>query len=204
MQANRGMPNQCRSLGRIRDTNVLISNFVTQGRSEVKSAVVVVAKVNFRDEELLEPKEILEKNNVVVRIASTSPGEITGMLGAKVKADILIKDINVQEFDAIVFVGGTGASQYWNDPVAHKLIQDALRNEKIVAAICIAPVTLANSGILKGKRATVWSSESGQLKANGAVYTAGNVETDGNIITAAGPFAAREFGEELAKLILSK
>jgi protease I len=86
--------------------------------------------------------------------------------------------------------------------VAYKVVNDAVNRNKILAAICIAPVTLAKAGALKGKRATVWSSESGQLKAGGAIYTGKNVEKDANIITAAGPFAAKEFGEELVKALL--
>jgi protease I len=124
------------------------------------------------------------------------------MLGATASPDILLRDINVSDFDGVVFIGGSGASQYWNDPVAYKVVNDAINRNKILAAICIAPVTLAKAGALKGKRATVWSSESGQLKAGGAIYTGKNVEKDGNIITAAGPFAAKEFGEELVKVLL--
>jgi protease I len=123
------------------------------------------------------------------------------MLGATVKADLLISNINIKEFDVIVFVGGSGSSQYWNNPVAHKIAQDALSANKIVAAICIAPVTLANAGILKGKRATVFSSEVGQLKAKGASYTGRAVEKDGNIITASGPDAVKEFAGELVKAL---
>jgi len=167
----------------------------------MKKAVMVIASGDFRDEELLEPKEVLQRNGVEVKIASTTLNQVKGMLGAKVKPDLLISDIKIKDFDAIVFVGGIGASQYWNDPVAHKLVQEAVKTNRIVGAICIAPVTLANAGILVGKRATVFSSEAGQLKAKGVNYTGKAVEKDGNIITANGPSAAREFGEELARAL---
>jgi len=167
----------------------------------MKKAALIIAQEGFRDEELLQPKEILEKNGVEVKVVSTTLNQATGMLGAKVKPDILIKDVNVGEFAAVVFVGGIGSSQYWDDPIAHKLAQEAVNTDKIVAAICIAPVTLAKAGILKDKRATVFSSEAGQLKAGGANYTGKDVEKDGNIITASGPATAREFGEELVKVL---
>jgi protease I len=170
----------------------------------MKKVVMIIAQDNFRDEELLEPKKILEHSGIEVKIASTTVKEVKGMLGAKVKPDVLLIDINVRDFDAVVFVGGIGASQYWDDPLAHKLAQDALNANRIVAAICIAPVTLAEAGILGGKRATVWSSEAGQLKAAGANYTGRPVEKDGNIITAAGPFAAVEFAEELMRALLNR
>lgn len=170
----------------------------------MKKVLMIIAQDGFRDEELLEPKEILERNGIEVKVASTSLTQARGMLGAKIKPDILVSDINVRDFAAVIFVGGIGASQYWDDPIAHKLAQDALDTNRIVAAICIAPVTLAKAGILSGKRATVWSSEAGQLKAEGANYTGRAVEKDGNIITASGPAAAREFGNEIVKALMSR
>lgn len=167
----------------------------------MKKVVMIIPDDGFRDEEYLGPREILEKAGIKVSVASTTLGPVKGMLGAKVKPDILVKDINMGDFDAIVFVGGMGATQYWDDPLAHKLAQDAINKNRIVAAICIAPVTLAKAGILNGKRATVSSSEAGQLKAAGAIYTAQPVEKDGNIITAAGPSAVRGFAEELVRAL---
>lgn len=164
-----------------------------------KTVVMIIAQGNFRDEELLQPKQVLERNGVEVRVASTTLSEVKGMLGVKVKPDILVRDINVRDFDAIVFVGGIGAGQYWDDPIAHKLAREAFNSNRIVAAICIAPVTLAQAGIVKGKKATVWSSEVEKLRKKGAIITGKNVERDGNIITASGPFAAGEFGEEIFK-----
>jgi len=179
---------------------ILLLLFTAYAQAEVmkmKKAVMIIAQDSFRDEELLEPKEILERNGIEVKVASTTLDYAKGMLGAKVKPDILVSDVNARDFDAIIFIGGQGASQYWDDPVAQRLAQDGISANRIVAAICIAPVTLAKAGILKGKRATVWSSEASQLKAAGAKYTGRNVEKDGNIITASGPTAAMEFAEAL-------
>lgn len=168
---------------------------------KMKKVVMIIAPDGFRDEELLEPQKILEKNGIEVIIASTTVNVAKGMLGAKIKPDILIQDIDVKDFDAVVFVGGAGASVYWQDPIAHKKAQDAYASGKVVAAICIAPVTLANAGILSGKKATVWESEGSKLKAKGAQYTAGDVEKDGNIITSSGPYAAGEFGKAILEAL---
>jgi len=62
-------------------------------------------------------------------------------------------------------------------------------------------VILTNAGILKGKKATAHPSEADKLRAGGVEYTGKSVEKDGNIITASGPTAAREFGAELAKAL---
>lgn len=172
-----------------------------EGVAKMKKVVMIIADDGFRDEELLEPQEIFKRNGIEVKVASTSLSPAKGMLGAKVEPDILVSEIKIKDFDAIVFVGGAGSSQYWDDPIAHKLAQDAINTNRLVAAICIAPVTLAKAGVLKGKRATVWSSEAGQLKAAGVNYTARAVEKDGNIITASGPTAAIAFAEEIVKAL---
>jgi len=176
--------------------------FVHEGVAQMnKKAVMIIASSAFRDEELLETRAVLERNSVEVKVASTTLLPVKGMLQATVKPDMLVTDINLADFDALIFVGGTGATQYWDDPLAQRLSQEAINRNKIVAAICIAPVTLAKAGILKGKQATVWSSEANQLKAAGAKYTGRSVETDGNIVTASGPAAAGEFAEEIVRAL---
>ncbi|MEM2928970.1 MAG: DJ-1/PfpI family protein [Nitrososphaerota archaeon] len=166
--------------------------------------VMIIAEKDFRDEELQKPKEILEKYGAKVVIASSTTNIATGMLGMKIKPDILLNEINIEEYNAIIFVGGSGASQYWNDPIAHSIAKEAIKKDKILCAICIAPVTLANAGILQGKKATVWPSEAEKIKNMGAIYTGASVEIDEKIITANGPAAAEEFGEAIAKALASK
>ncbi|MEK6559664.1 MAG: DJ-1/PfpI family protein, partial [Planctomycetota bacterium] len=99
----------------------------------------------------------------------------------------------------VIFVGGSGASEYWDNPTAHKIANDASNAKKIVGAICIAPVTLAKAGLLKDKKATTFSSTINDIKTAGANYTGAEVEKDDNIITASGPTAAQKFGETIVK-----
>lgn len=168
-----------------------------------KKVVMIIAEKNFRDEELLEPRKVLEDKGTSVTLASTTLRAATGMFGAKAKPDILVSEVKVDEYDVIIFVGGAGASQYWNDSTAHSIAREALQKNKILCAICIAPVTLANAGVLSGKKATVWESEREKLEAKGASYTGKAVEIAGKIITANGPQAAKEFGRSIARALAS-
>src|SRR3989337_1952219 len=143
-----------------------------------KKAVMIIAQNNFRDEELLKPKEVLERNGVAVTVASSSLKESTGMLGGKVKPDILFININVADYNAVIFVGGSGATEYWDNPTAHKIAKDACSAKKIVGAICIAPVTLAKAGLLKDKKATTYSSTVNDLQSAGAKYTVADIAQD--------------------------
>jgi len=159
--------------------------------------LMVVAPVGFRDEECFEPKEILELGDVEVILASEGTKRAKGKLGGEIDVQIEISKAKASNYDAVVFVGGPGTTVYFNEPTALKLAKEAYEKCKIVAAICIAPSILANAGILKGKKATAYPSEEGNLRSKGAVYTGKNVEQDGKIITANGPAAAREFGKAI-------
>lgn len=167
----------------------------------MQKIALVIASEKFRDEEYQIPKEIFQKNNFEVVTVSSKTGEVVGKLGLKAIAQKLISEISPADFAAIVFVGGPGSSEYFKNPVAHQLAKKA----KILGAICAAPEILANAGILKGKKATIFPSSSGieALKKGGATYTQKNVEEDGNIITADGPASAQEFVLKIIEKIKS-
>lgn len=176
-------------------------NGYTEGVVDVKKVVMIIAPDNFRDEELLQPKKILEDAEIIVKVASVKKTEAKGMLGARIMPDLTLQDINILDFDAVVFIGGSGASIYLDNPLVHKIARDAYSADKLVTAICIAPAILAEANLLKGKKATVWSSKEEMLKAAGATYTGKSVERDGNIITASGPTAAGDFGKKILEAL---
>ncbi|MFZ5365883.1 MAG: DJ-1/PfpI family protein [Patescibacteria group bacterium] len=163
--------------------------------------LLVVAPKNFRDEEFLEPKKLLEESGITTEVASKGVNEAVGMFGAKTLIDKDLSEVNPGDYDAVVFIGGTGASIYFTDQTALGLAKSAYEKGKVVGAICIAPSILANSGILSGKNATSFSSEEGNLKAKGANYTGETVTVDGKIVTARGPEAAEEFGKKLVEVL---
>jgi protease I len=67
----------------------------------------------------------------------------------------------------------------------------------VVAAICLAPLTLARTGVVEGKRVTT-AAEPDELHDAGAIVTFAGVERDGKIITGNSPGGARRFGETIA------
>lgn len=170
---------------------------------KAKRAVLIIASRNFRDEELFETKQELEKANIDTVIASTKTGVIRGMLRGKAEAAMLVNDIVVDDYDAIIFIGGSGAREYFDNSVALNIARQAARKKKVLAAICIAPAVLANAGVLDGVRATCFSTEKFKLKKAGAQYTGADVERDGLIITSNGPRAAGQFGKTIANALIA-
>lgn len=166
----------------------------------MKKIVFVTAPENFRDEEYIEPKNIFEQAGISVTTASTVVGTLYGKIKIKTESQMLVKNIKVEDFDGIFFVGGMGSSVYFEDTFVHKLVWNFYNANKIVSAICIAPTILANSGVLKGKKATVFPDGASALINGGAIYTANDVEIDGNIITANGPQSATAFAKQFLTL----
>jgi protease I len=167
----------------------------------MKKALFIIAPANFRDEEFLEPKDILEKAGVQLTVASSMTDIAIGKSGLEVKPDITLKDVRVADYDAIVFIGGSGAIVYLENTDAHRIAQEAVQNRKLLAAICVSPLILAHAGVLKGVKATVFPDDAHELAANGAMYTGKMIEHDRTIITGNGPQAAKLFGHAIAEYL---
>jgi len=163
--------------------------------------VMIIAPENFRDEELFQPKEILELAGHRVDVASRQRGTCQGVKGGQAEAAYALDEITADTYDAVVFIGGGGSRVYFADPLAWHLAQDMAAQGKVVAAICIAPVILANAGLLKGKKATVYPDEAETIVAQGAHYTRQGVVVDGRIVTGDSPASAAQFGRNLLTLL---
>ncbi|MGM0770653.1 MAG: DJ-1/PfpI family protein [Halobacteriota archaeon] len=172
--------------------------------TDQKKILMVVAQENFRDEEFFEPKKVFEKSNAKVTVASNATKKAKGMLGGEVKPDISISDANINDYDAISITGGGGSKQYlWDNKELQDIVRKANEQGKVVAAICISPVVLANAGILEGKKSTVFKNDETVriLKEKGARHKDKGVISDGNIVTGRDPKSATEYGKEVLKAI---
>jgi len=164
---------------------------------------IIIASKDFRDEEYFITKEILESKEIIVKTFSDKK-EAIGKFGGEAKVDNLIENLKVNDFDATVFVGGSGAIELLDNDVSYNICKSNIEEGKILAAICISPVILAKSGVLKNKKATVWSSNLDKsaikiLKDNGVLYEKGPVIIDQNIITGENAESVEEFSNALIK-----
>lgn len=174
-----------------------------QNEIKGKKVLLIIAPENFRDEEYFDTKEEIESAGGETITASLSIGVKKGMFGREAVADLSLDEIIVDKYEAIAFIGGSGAVIYINNPKANRITREVYQKRKIIGAICIAPAILASSGILEGKKATVWESRDTMkiFEEHNVEFTRNLVETDGNIVTGNGPEAAREFGRKIVSLI---
>ena len=167
-----------------------------------KKVALVIACDQFRDEELFVPRTTLEERGAETLIAASRLERSNGMLGKYADPQILIKDLDADQLDAVIIIGGMGSPEYlWNDRDLHVLLQSMQDKGKILAAICLSGAVLANAGVLKGKKATVYETPESvaALKEGGAHFESAPVVKDGKSITANGPEAAPEFAREIAE-----
>ena len=165
-----------------------------------KTILMVIAPSDFRDEELFVPKEFFEKSGAEIAIASDKKGTAKGMLGGTASVDLSVTDADTSDYDAVIFVGGSGIESHklYENEAYLKLAADAENSEKIVGAICLGPMVPAAAGILSGKNATVFESGTSYITGKGANYTGAEVTQDGRIVTGEGPHAAEEFARTVA------
>ena len=167
---------------------------------------IIIAFRDFRDEEYFIPKDIFENTGANTITFSTEFGTAVGVEGGEAETQDTLNNLKVEDYDAVVFVGGVGAKTLIDNLQAHRIAVDAINLGKTLGAICIAPTILAKAGVLQGKKATVWSSSMDKsaikiLKDGGAIYEEKPVVEDGKLITANGPAAAREFGERVMEVL---
>jgi protease I len=166
-----------------------------------RKALLIVPAVNFRDEEFFETQRILTEAGIKVTFASSTIGVLHSMSGRIFYSELTLDKVRVRDFDAVVFIGGTGATEYFNDPLALDIAKQAAADHKVLAAISTAPAILANAGVLKNVRATGFLSERGLMLKGGANYTGTSLERDGLIITSSDSSATTSFARAIVAAI---
>lgn len=167
----------------------------------MSKVVLIIPPERFRDEELFITKQVLEKAGQIVDIASTKTGLCLGSRGGSTTVNFVLEEISIDKYSAVVFIGGGGSKLLWKNTTAHQVANDFYNQNKVVAAICLAPVTLAHAGILKGKNATVAGTEAKTIENLGATYAGPGVTVDGLIVTANAPKASELFAQKICELL---
>lgn len=167
-----------------------------------KSVLVILPANNFNETEYLTVKNNLERRGINIFIASDANAAAVGSLGLKVKAEVSFFNLNERNFAGIIFLGGNGVKNYWDNQTLHRAALKFFRNNKTVSAICSAVVILARAGLLKDQNAACFPESKKEIEKEGAIFVDSCVVKSGNIITAQGPSSASEFADAVYNSIL--
>jgi len=174
------------------------------GRPE-RTVLIFLSQQLFSGEEFERTLRQLSRAGVETRIAASDTGVAVSMSQVLVKPDLALRDVQVPDYAGLVLIGGSGAALYWDDSLLQARCREFAGSGRVVAAIGIAPITLARAGVLKGRKATVFHERSaiGMLKESGAKFSFRELVTDRNVITAASDEQAHAFGDAVAAAVLN-
>lgn len=161
--------------------NVLL--FIADGFEEIEALTVV---------------DVLRRVNINCDMCSLGGIYVKGAHHIEVKCDKVIDEIHRDEYDAIVLPGGMpGAKNLKENEKVIDIVKDFYKNNKIVSAICAAPIVLKEADICSGNKMTSYPSFKEELKY--CTYVEDIVVEDKNIITSRGPATALYFALKLVE-----
>ncbi len=145
--------------------------------------------------------DILRRSSMdAASVSITGKKNVTGSHGMELVTDLTFEEADYDECEMIVLPGGMPGTLHFME---HEGLMEKIREfhaeGKKVAAICAAPMVLAQAGILEGKRAVIYPGMEKELK--GAVPSEERVLRDGNILTSKGPGTAMEFALEIVRML---
>src|SRR5262249_55544029 len=128
-----------------------------------------------------------------------------GEHGYRIQPQTTFKEVDPTAWELLLIPGGfpDGApATVRRDKTAIAITQSFFARDKIVAAICHGPWTLASADVVQGRRVTsFWDDGVPQdLEAAGAKWQDQEVVVDGNLITSRWPMDLPAFTRELMRL----
>lgn len=156
--------------------------------------VALMLANGFEEIEALTVVDVLRRANISCDMVGLED-EVTGSHGITVKADRVFED-SLSDYDAVVLPGGMPGSANLRDNVS--LMAEVARfqeEDKHIAAICAAPIALAQAGVLKDKNFTCYDGIEEQI--TDGTYHKETVVVDGKLITSRGPATALAFSYAL-------
>jgi len=140
-----------------------------------------------------------EHVDITVTSASRSGAVKSAFGGFVVTPELSISELDLSVYDALAVPGGMEWAGFFNDALSDEFsdtIKHFTQHNKPVAAVCVASASIANTGGLSGKYATIYHSLTGKHKANleklGAMFVDKPLVKDSNITTSTGPGTAVE------------
>jgi 4-methyl-5(b-hydroxyethyl)-thiazole monophosphate biosynthesis len=145
--------------------------------------------------------DLLRRAGIDVVTAGLKPGLVKASRGVQLMPDTTLNAALDGHYDMVVLPGGMpGAAHLKADARIIALLNKTAAAGHYTAAICAAPMVLAEAGILKGKQATSYPGFLDGL-AGIAVSTAAVVQ-DGKVLTSRGPGTAMDFALALIEALV--
>jgi 4-methyl-5(b-hydroxyethyl)-thiazole monophosphate biosynthesis len=145
----------------------------------------------------------LRRAGIEVVTAGLAAGVVKASRGVQLLPDTTLDAALGDDYDMVVLPGGMpGASRLKDDSRILALLRKMAAADKYTAAICAAPMVLAEAGVLAGKQAT---SYPGFLDdADRVTIRSEAVVQDGKVLTSRGPGTAMDFALALIEVLAGR
>src|SRR5436309_10268554 len=170
--------------------------------------IAFLAAEMFEEVELAEPWKALEQAGAELELVSLEDGEVQGFnhydKAGSFKVDKTVEEANASDYDALVLPGGVGnPDNLRQDENAVRFVHDFFEQGKPVGAICHAPWTLVEVGVVRDRTLTSWPSLRTDIRNAGGSWVDEEVHVDAGLVTSRKPddlpaFCAKAI-EELAE-----
>ena len=150
--------------------------------------VAIFAEDIYEDLELWYPLLRLKEEGAEVVVVGSGEARVHhGKYGYPVTVDKAIREVDVEQFQAVVVPGGYAPDRMRRHPAMVAFVREMAHHGKIVAAICHGPWMLASAEVVAGKTVTCFFAIKDDLVHAGATYQDAEVVVDGNLITSRRP-----------------
>lgn len=164
--------------------------------------VLVPLAHGFEEIEATCPIDLLRRAKIEVVLASCeSELEVCGRSGIVIRADQFLSETKPEDFDLLVIPGGPAVFELRKNQVFLSMIEEFSSRNRLIGAICAAPLLLKDAGLLDSKDYTGHECIIDELKET---ITDRAVVIDGSIITSRGAGTAVEFGLAIVKILCGK
>ncbi|MGI6782369.1 MAG: DJ-1/PfpI family protein [Acholeplasmataceae bacterium] len=162
---------------------------------------------NIEDGEALLTRDLLLRAGLKVDLVSIykSNRKVRTAYGLNIQADFAVNEVELFEYDFLIIPGGKWIFELLENPntqIVSKLALTYYNNDKLVAAICAAPMLLGYEYILKNKNYTCFPSCEEEI--DGKYHQDKKVVVEDNIITGKALGAAYEFSYEIIRYLLGR
>ncbi|HEV7207983.1 MAG TPA: type 1 glutamine amidotransferase domain-containing protein [Mycobacteriales bacterium] len=167
-----------------------------------KTVAFLVATEGIEQVELTSPWQAVSEAGGTPRLLSVEDGRVQAFnhldKGDTFPVDTVVADAVVADYDALVLPGGVAnPDALRTDAKAVAFVKEFMGSGKPVAAICHAPWTLIEAGVLSGRRLTSWPSLQTDVRNAGATWLDEEVVLDGALITSRKPDDLKAFNSAL-------
>lgn len=146
--------------------------------------------------------DLLRRAGIDVVSAGLKPGIVKASRGTQLVPDVTLDTALQDEYDMVVLPGGMpGAQHLKEDARVIALVQKMAAAGRFTAAICAAPMVLAEAGVLAGKVVTSYPGFLDKMNLADVTYRTDAVVRDGSVITSRGPGTAMDFALALIEAL---